>query len=527
MSSLTSWRWVFAEKEPAFIFLILLAAVLLALPLSKSDLPERYSGVFLFIISVLSSLPFLYTAEYLLDTSRYFLQAKYLAENGVSEFLRQWGKEIRPWTDLPLVPLVYGILFKLFGESKQVIAVFNVLLFGFIPVLTYLIGKQLWDKTTGFFAGILFLASPYLLTQVPLMLVDVHTMFFLLLAVCAFIYTLEKGGLVLSFSSAVTIILALFSKYSTWPMLGVLVIITLIRIDSQPFTLIRRSLSVAALTSVLLGVIYFWKGPLILEQIHFLRTYQLSGLKKWQEGYVAAFFFQTHPYIMLAGILGIYRAVANLDKKILIIAWFGFLVFFLELKRVRYLLPLLPFFTLAAAYGLQMITNSMVRRYIAYCGVLSSLVIAIWVYKPFLATTSMSNLQQAGIFLDSREAEAVEVYCLPQVNSLGNTSVAVPILDLYTDKIIYQEQEWNSKEGFQRAQNVSLRFTWELSQPTYYRDQKYADAKLPLVVISAQPISRIPEQLDNKYPSTRLIKKFTNTSRVFRYQTYVTVFDTL
>jgi hypothetical protein len=209
------------------------------------------------------------------------------------------------------------------------------------------------------------------------------------------------------------------------------------------------------------------------------------------------------------------------------VAWFGALAFFLELKRVRYLLPLLPFFALTASYGLQMITNSMVRRYIAYCGVLSSLVIAIWVYKPFLATTSMSNLQQAGIFLDSRKAEAVEVYCLPQVNSLGNTSIVVPILDLYTDKIIYQEQEWNSKEGFQRAQNVSLRFTWELSQPAYYRDQKYADAKLPLVVISAQPISRIPEQLDNKYPSTRLIKQFTNTSRVFRYQTYVTVFDTL
>jgi hypothetical protein len=46
----------------------------------------------------------------------------------------------------------------------------------------------------------------------------------------------------------------------------------------------------------------------------------------------------------------------------------------------------------------------------------------------------MSNLKNAGIFLNTLQTEAVEVYCLPQAHSRGNTSVAVPILDLYTDK---------------------------------------------------------------------------------------------
>jgi hypothetical protein len=270
-----------------------------------------------------------------------------------------------------------------------------------------------------------------------------------------------------------------------------------------------------------------WKGALILEQINFLRTYQLAGLKKWQEGYIAAFFFQSHPYITLAALVGLYRAATNLDRKILIMAWFGGLAFFLELKRLRYLLPLLPFFTLTAAYGLQMITHARIRRYIAYCGVLSSLVISIWVYNPFLEKTSMSNLQQAGRFLDTLDAEAVEVFCLPQVHSLGNTSVAVPILDLYTDRIIYQQQEWITEEGFRRAQNVSLRFTWELNQPAYYRDKKYVDQKLPLVIISAESIDKIPPQLVDKYPAARLVRKFSNTSSIFRYQTFVTVFGTI
>ena len=527
MSTLTSWRWVFADKGPASVFLLLLPALLLALPLSNSDLPEKHPAVLLFLLSVLSCLPFINSPEYLLDSARYFLQAKYLEMYGISAFFQEWGKEVTAWTDLPLVPLIYGILFKLFGETKLVITFFNVLLFGLIPIITYLIGRLLWGRTTGFLAGLLIMASPYLPTQVPLMLVDIHVMFFLLLAVYTFLLSLERGGFLLTLGAALAIILALFCKYSTWPMLGVLGIIVLIRIDTQTRIVIKRSLTVAVLTGLLFGTIFMWKGTLILEQINFLRTYQLSGLKNWQEGYASVFFFQSHPYIFLAALFGCCRAAINRDRNIFIIVWFAALIFFLELKRLRYLLPLLPFLSLTAAYGLQAITIAQVRRYIVYCAVLSSLVVGISIYRPFLAVTSMSNLKNAGSFLNTLQADAVEVYCLPQVHSLGNTSVAVPILDLYTDKEIYQNQTWNSEEGYRKAQNASLRFTWELSQPAYYRDIKYADMQLPVVVISSEPISSISEQLAKKYPSSRVIKKFTNSSRVFRYQTFVTIFDTL
>jgi 4-amino-4-deoxy-L-arabinose transferase-like glycosyltransferase len=527
MSTLTSWRWVFTDKGPTNVFLLLLPALILAVPLSSSYLPEKHPAISLFLLSVLSCLPFINSPEYLLDSARYFLQAKYIAVYGISEFFHEWGGEISAWTDLPLVPLIYGFLFKLFGETKLVITFFNVLLFGFIPIITYLIGQLLWDRTTGFLAGVLIMASPYLPTQVPLMLVDIHVMFFLLLAVFAFLLALERGGFLVTIGSAIAIILALFSKYSTWPMLVVLGIIALIKLDTQPRRVIKRSFTVAVLTGLLLGIIFIWKGPLILEQINFLRTYQLSGLKNWQEGYVAVFFFQAHPYILLAALFGCCRAVINRDKKILIIVWFAALVFFLELKRLRYLLPLLPFLSLTAAYGLQAITHAQVRRYIVYCSVLSSLVVGIIIYRPFLAVTSMSNLKNAGSFLNTLQADAVEVYCLPQAYSLGNTSVAVPILDIYTDKEIYQNQTWNSDKDSRRAQSASLRFTWELTQPAYYRDKKYAGLQLPVVVISSEPISNMPEQLIKKYPSSKVIKKFTNSSRVFRFQTYVTVFETI
>ena len=479
----------------------------------------------MFVMAIASSAPFLNSPEVLLDSARYFLEAKYLAQYGMAEFLREWGGKIKPWTDLPLVPLIYGILFKLFGESKQVIALFNGLLFSLVPVLTYFTGRLLWDRSTGFIGGVLVLASPYLLTQVPLMLVDIHAMFFLLLAVCVFLCTLTRGGFLWFFCSAGTIVLALFSKYSTWPMLGVLGVIVLTSMDSQPGTVMKRSLVVAALTFCLLGAIYVWKGAVILQQLQFLRTYQLAGLKRWQEGYLAPFFFQSHPFIITAVLFGACRAIVRRDIKMLIPGWFAALVFILELKRVRYLLPVLPYMALAGAYGLQGIPHRQVRKYIAYCSVLSSLLIALLVYRPFLAGISMANLKDAGRYLDSLASDAVEVHCLPQGKSLGNTSVAVPILDLFTGKIIYQEQEWNSATGLQRAQNVSLRFTWELGQPDYYRFNKYPGLKLPLVIIAGEPVNAMPPELKKKYPTATLGRQFTKSSGVFRYRTFVSVFE--
>lgn len=525
MSTLTSWRWAFTEGGPVKIFLLIFIAVLLAIPLSSTKLPERYPVASLFSAALFSSFPFLNSQEILLDSARYFLQAKYLTEYGFSAFLQEWGGEINQWTDLPLIPMIYGILFKIFGEHKLVIEIFNSLLFSLVPVLVYFTGKHLWDNSTGFIAGILILASPYLYTQVSLMLVDIHTMFFLLLAVCTFLYATEKGGFFWIFVSAITFVMAMLSKYSTWPMLSVLGLVTLIKLGSLPGTLLKRVTAIITLTVCLISVIYLWKGEIITGQIQFLRTYQMGGLKRWHEGYISAFIFQVHPLLLPAALFGIFRALKNLEKKMLIMGWLAALVFFLELKRVRYILPFLPFYALTGAYGLQVIKDIQVRRYIAYGCVASSLVIAIFAYKPFLHGTSMANLKDAGKFLNTLTADAVEVYCLPQNNSLGNTAVAVPILDLFTNKTLFQDQQWVSEEGLKRAQNISLRFTWELSSPRYYRDIKYSALQLPLVVISSKPVTDVVPALAEKYPEARLHKMFTKTSGIYRFQTFVSVFE--
>ena len=75
------------------------------------------------------------------------------------------------------------------------------------------------------------------------------------------------------------------------------------------------------------------------------------------------------------------------------------------------------------------------------------------------------------------------------------------------------------------AQNVSLRFTWELRQPDYYRLNKYSGLQFPLVIIASEPVSDMPPELQKKYPDATLRRQFTKSSGVFRYQTFVSVFE--
>ena len=92
------------------------------------------------------------------------------------------------------MPFLYGLVFKFFGEQRIFIQVLNTLFYSLTVVLTYQLGKTLWDEDTGFWGGLLLLGFPYLYTQVPLMLVDVPTMFFFMLAVVTCVNALKKGG---------------------------------------------------------------------------------------------------------------------------------------------------------------------------------------------------------------------------------------------------------------------------------------------------------------------------------------------
>lgn len=538
---LTSWKWVFADADIMSFMLIFTAGLIAAYVLSKLSYAERMPALFLFVSSFAVSAVFWKEPEVIVDASRYFTQAKHLEVYGIIHFMREWGRDIGAWTDLPLVPLMYGLIFRVFGESREYIQIFTGFLFSMTVVTTYLTGKTLWDRNTGFCAGVLLLGIPYIFSQIPLMLVDVPTMFFLTFSIYSFIKAMEKGG-IWNWISSISVFCAAFSKYSTWMMLSVLPVIFLVyvvkrhrtsNVELRTANSSRRSthngitvrfLFIGLMSGLLIGIILFLKFDVIAGQIDFLREYQAPGLRRWGEGFVSTFFYQIHPFITIAALCSFYEAIRKKDFKFLIISWLILLVIVFQIKRSRYVMVAFPMLTLMASYGLQRIRAGEFRRAIVYCAVAASIVTAFLGYLPFLQTMSLTNLKDAGEYINSLDVEKVEVFTIPSEKSIVNQAVAVPILDLHTEKEICYHYDTDFTLSYEKIEKSPLRFTWEYENPDYYCSGDVTMNKnMALVVISNRSDKRVPDNIKKKVAGQGKAKVFSTSTGIFRYSPVVTV----
>ncbi len=527
---LTSWQWVFAGFDVAMILLILVFGLIAAYVLSKFSFSKQTSLILLFFSSFVVSALFWKEPEVIVDASRYFTQAKHLEIYGIRYFIKQWGVDINAWTDMPLIPFLYGLIFKFFGELRIYIQIFTALLFSMTVVLTCLLGKELWNEDTGFFAGALLLGIPYLFTQSPLMLVDVPTMFFLTLSIFTFIKAVRRGGIWIVISS-IAISLAFFSKYSALLMLSVLVIIFLVYLvqNQQPAThnlIIYRGVITALIAGFLIGTVILFKFEVFYSQIRLLFDYQAPGLRRWGESFLSSFFYQTHPFITIAALYSLFAAFKKRDLRYLIISWLVFLVILFQIRRIRYIMLIFPMLALMASYGLQEIKSKELRRFIVSCIVISSLVIALFAYLPFLQKLSSVNLKNAGVFLDSVDAANIEVLTVSSGDPIVNPAVFVPLLDIFTQKKIHYAYDADLSPPFEKIRESPLRFTWGYKNPEYYAaDNKASKGSVTIVVILDKPDRLITEHIKQKIKGYRKIKVFENSTDIFRYSPFVTVYQ--
>ena len=122
---LTSWNWAFNGVAPSRFLVVVIAVLLFAWLLSRCSFYEKGKPLVLFVISFVMAAAFWSEPEVIVDSARYFTQAKHLEVYGVTYFAEQWGKSIFAWTDLPLVPFLYGLMFKFFGEHRILIQALN------------------------------------------------------------------------------------------------------------------------------------------------------------------------------------------------------------------------------------------------------------------------------------------------------------------------------------------------------------------------------------------------------------------
>ncbi len=518
---LTSWHWVFAEVDPVRLFALVAAGVALALPAARWLRPGRRPGLVLFLSAYAAGACFWRTPEVIVDASRYFTQAKHLEVYGLGYFLAQWGREIPAWTDLPLIPLLHGLVFSAFGESRVAIQVFATLLFAAAAVVTYRLGKGLWDEEVGFAAGAFLLAIPYLLTQASAMLVDVPSMFFLALALLAFVQAVQRGGAGRILLASLAVALAALTKYSIWLLLSALPVAWVaLRKGGAPRPL-RTGLAVAALSACLVAAAVLPRYQVYREQIALLLSYQGPGLRRWRESFLSTFLFQVHPFLTAAALLSVGLALRRRDARYAVALWPVLLLLALRVQRIRYFVPAFPMLALMGACGLRAIAAREVRRLVLGCAVASSLVVALYGYRPFLKATSAANLEAAGEYLDSLPEARAEVFTLSGPDAELNAAIEVPLLDLYTAKALVYSYRPTPLTA--RTEESPLRFTWEYRNPRYYAAAG-AGGTSAAVVVSDDLARPLPDEVAGRLRGYRLARTFTADEGVFRNKTLVAIY---
>ena len=522
---LTSWEWAFLYADPARIFLILIFSILIAYFLSRLPFVDKHPALFLFTFSFAISSLFWREPEIILDASRYFTQAKHLEVYGAGYFVREWGKAIPAWTDMPVMPFLYGLIFKFFGEARIYAQIFTSILFSLTAALTCLIGSTLWNRDTGLIGGILFLGIPCILVNVPLMMVDVPLMFFVTLSVFLFLKALECGKWFTVFSSF-SITLTFFTKYSAWLMLSVLVVILvvyIIRESGEREKIIIRGMLIISVSGLLAGAFILYKLDVFSEQIRFLLSFQKPGLKRWSESFLSTFFFQTHPFITIAAGYSVYSAIRKKDLKYAIILWMVLLVFLFQIKRSRYIIMIFPMLSLMASYGLMHIKNREMVKFFAFCIACFSVVLAVFAYLPMTEKISLVNLRDAGQYIDSLDGGTVEVFAVQTGEPDANIAVSVPILDIFTSKKIRYEYMRAIPISQQEAEISPLRFTWEYKNPDYYSETNKKEDSAVVALISDDKILKLPAYVESRIKDYRRVKRFTVSDDMFRFQVFVSV----
>ncbi len=522
---LTSWQWAFDQGDLVVLMPALAAGVALAWLAAGMSVPARAHGAVLFAAAFAAAAVFWGVPEVIVDAARYFLQAKHLALHGPGSFARAWGGDVAVWTDLPLVPFLHGTIFALFGEQRMAIQIFTSLLFAATLVLTWLIGRTLWDDTVGGCAAALLLASPFLLTQPALMLVDVPTMFFLTLAVYMTIKAVRDGGPVLPVAAGLAIALALLSKYSTWPMLGVIPVIVLANLDRPRGALFQRTALMALATALPAGMFVWAKFDVVSAQLSLLWTYQLPGLARWDESHASTFLFQIHPFVTIAALCSFVVAIVRRDRAFAIVAWMLLMLAALGVRRARYILIALPMLALMAGYALREVRDGRIRRFIVACAVVSSLVTAVFGYLPLLKRMSAANLMAAGAYLDGLDVDTVEVLTVPQPRSVVNPAVAVPVLDLFTDVPVFHRDAFVVPPPPQLIATSPLRFTWEYATPGFYAPR--TGGRQAVVVILGERDVAVPDHIAARISHLRPAKAFLVSDEFFRFQTLLRVYRPL
>ncbi len=379
------------------------------------DLTGRVGLALLGLAAALLQLGFLDMPQAQPDTVNYFVYAQRFAREPLGTLLAwpelAWsGDEARFHLPFPLVPLVYGLAFRLLGESWATACGVMGAFAAMLPVAVAWVGHGAGRPRTGLLAGWLSLGVPFLLAQTGWLLVDIPLLVLLCLAWGAMLRARGGRGLALALLACLP---ALATKASA----------SLFLLGPAAALITERLRIARRWTLLALGL----GGLGLLVWVHPPRWRE--DPLTWIEAALAAG-VHLRPALWLLALPALLalerlpRVCAGVVLALPVIALYA-----PPEHAARYALPIGLALCLAAAEPL--------RRFVpAAAGlVVSGLVLAFIGYRPLLVHNQALNLQVAAQRLEARGVEAIELwsdqpdtnFAPPALAALVDIYVGVPV----------------------------------------------------------------------------------------------------
>jgi len=200
------------------------------------------------------------------------------------------------------------------------------------------------------------------------------------------------------------------------------------------------------------------------------------------------------------------------------------LILLLQIRRIRYIIMVFPMLSLMASYGLSIIRDRMLVRFVPLSAAAFSFAVAFAAFLPFLQSTSPANVRDAARYLDTLDIQTAHVFTPLPEGYVMNPSVSVPLLDLFTEMAIrydYHEAEYPLPEDIETS---PFRFTWTYRNPAYYQNSEITTAKKAVVVITDSTEKEIPEPVRKEIESFSHKRTFAVSDDAYQHQTLVIVY---
>ncbi len=386
----------------------------------KLELDERYVLIYLFAAAFVISMFLWNMPEVNNDYRVYFDYAKYIEVNG----LRDAYPVGSSGSTYFVMPILDGYMFRLFGEERIVIQVLRTALFALTAVVTYYIGKELWNRKVGFVAGALLLSFPYFLSMSHLMLIDVPLAFFVALSVFAVIKAANNSKWFVFVIPV--LLLALFTKKTGVVYLGFLVPVVLLALSIKYRW---KILKIAAPILAIIGLIAlinfsdFLKGvvdSLLHGQLVSFTSHGLYWVNP--QYYLKSLPIVAGPIVTIFAFGSIILLLKNRDHRLLIpVAWMIIPVFLMVNPAFRHLIPAYPAYALAAAVMLIelekgisigkkcLILDRQNWKYIVYSTVILSIFMALFVFPQIEETHMQVNVKESAEYTNELGARNISI----------------------------------------------------------------------------------------------------------------------